>query len=572
MKSVRLYEFGSFRLNVAEGKLFCDGKAVPLTPKAFETLLVLVRQRGQLVDKDTLIAEVWRDSFVEEGSLTRNISVLRKALGDNQTVARYIETLPKRGYRFIASVKEVADENTNGKKTVAVLPFKIIGGGDEQKYLSLGMADTLITRLSNIRQLIVRPTRAVQKYAEDCDPVEAGRELQVEAVLDGSIMQAGERLRVTVQFISVAETETLWGEKFDEKLTDIFDVQDSIAERVAEAMLLKLTNAEQKRLTEPTTRNAEAYRQYLMGRYFWNKRTSASVLKAVECFRRSIAEDPAFPLAHLGLAECYLIFSQHHLGKPHESIPLAKAAAEKALQLDASLSEAYTTLAHANFLYDWDWQAASDNHLKALHLKPNYAHGRHWYGVYLAGMGRFDEGLAEIKQAQFLDPLSPIISKSIATVLGYAGRHAEAEAQYKRTLEIDHNFTPALTGLGLSYCLTKRHREAIAFLERAVDISGRDPMTLACLNQGYAAAGQAVKARWLLQELIDLFKQNYVSPFDIALVYIELKEFDKAFEWLEKSVEMRDAYTAYIKVYPDLSPLRGDSRFAAILKRMNVVP
>ena len=452
-----------------------------------------------------------------------------------------------------------------------MLPFKIISETEEEKYLSLGMADTLITRLSDVRRLIVRPTRAVQKYTEDCDPVEVGKDLQVEAVLDGRIMRVGDRLRVTVQFISVAGRQTLWGEKFDEKITDIFAVQDLIAEQVVQALLLKLTITEQKRLTEPQTRNPEAYRQYLMGRYFWNKRTAETIKKAVDCFQKSIAADPDFALAHLGLADCYLIFPQHHLREPHHSLPLAKASAERALTLDATLAEAYSTLAHANFLYDWDWEAAGNNHRKALALKPNYATGRHWYGVYLAGMGRFDEGLAEIKRAQSLDPLSPIMSKSAATVLNYAGRFEEAAAEYRRTLNLDPNFTAGISALGLNYISLGQHQKAIFHLEHAVAISEREPSLLACLTQGYAAAGQVVKARWHLQELLELFKQNYVSPFDLALVYIELKEFDKAFEWLAKAVEMRDSYVAYIKVYPDLDPLRADARFTGLLQKMNLI-
>jgi TolB-like protein/Tfp pilus assembly protein PilF len=564
---IEVYEFGKFRLNVAEGKLFCQENLIPLTPKAFETLVVLLKQHGQIIDKETLINAVWHDAFVEEGSLARNISVLRKALGDIHGSIQYIETLPRRGYRFIATVNKLNGENSNLKRTIAILPFKVLTENEELTYLGLGMTDALITHLSNISELVVRPTRAVQKYTEDIDAVEIGKELQVETVLDGRILCLGDQLRVTVQLISVERGQTIWGDKFDEEMTDMFTVQDLIAERVAKSLLVKFTDNGQKRLNKSQTKNPQAYRNYVRGRFYWNKRTSEDNQKAITCFQESVESDPDFALAYHGLADAYLISAQHSMAPPRKAFPVAKAFAEKALSLDESLAEAYTSLAHANFLYDWDWEKAEKGHRKALTLKPNYAMGRHWYGAFLAAMGRFDESLAEIKEAHLLDPLSPIIIKSGASVLSYARRTDEAIAQYNKVLELESNFASALSGLGLLYSLLGEHEKAINLAEKAFVISVGETGNLGLC---YASGKRQNEARSILNKLLQTFENGYSSPFDIALIYMELGENDEAFKWFEKAYEMRDSSFTYIKVYPGLERFRSDSRFANLLSRMNL--
>ncbi len=562
-----VYEFGKFRLNVAEGKLFCDETLIPLTPKAFETLIVLLKKNGQIVSKETLLNEVWHDAFVEEGSLARNISVLRKALGDIHGSIQYIETLPRRGYRFIAPVNKLNSESSNQKRTIAILPFKVLTENEEFTYLGLGMTDALITHLSNISELIVRPTRAVLKYTEDSDAVEIGKELQVESVLDGRILCLGDQLRVTVQLISVERGQTIWGDKFDEEITDMFTVQDLIAERVAKSLLMKFTDNGQKRPNKSQTKNPQAFRHYVRGRFYWNKRTSEDNKKAIVCFQDSVEVDPNLALAYHGLADCYLLSAQHGMAAPHEAFPVARAFAEKALGLDETLAEAYTSLAHATFLYDWEWEKAENAYRKALSLKPNYAMGRHWFSTFLAAMGRFEESLAEIQIAHLLDPLSPIIIKTYASILSYANRHDESILKFNKVLELESNFAAALSGLGLLYSTLGKHDEAINLTKKASILSVGE---MGNLGLCYASGKREKEAREILHQIIQTFEEKYSSPFDIALIYMELQENDEAFKWLEKAFEMRDCFISYLKVYPGLEQFRSDSRFTNILTRMNL--
>jgi len=474
------YEFGPFRLEVAERLLLRDGKPLPLTPKAFDTLLVLVENSGHLVDKDELIKQVWPDTFVEEGSLARNISVLRKLLGGNSTDTQYIETMPKRGYRFTPGVKqfegeevlvrrrarvrivteEEIDELTPSDErlslltaviSLAVLPFKILGVEAAEEYLGMGLADALITKLSNIRRIIVRPTSAVLSYSGfDQDAIVAGRELRVGLVLDGTIQRLSDRIRVTVQLVSVEEGAALWAEKFDEKLTDIFEIEDRVSEHLLAALTLKLSSAESRILSKQYTRDSEAYQSYLKGRYFWNKRSPEALAKAVECFNQSIARDPNYALAYAGLADCYNISGFWIYLPPTEAFPKAAAAAAKALEVDDVLAEAHASLAWATLHYDWDRAAAEREYRRAVELNPGYATAHQWFALFLMQEARFDEASQEIRRAQEIDPLSIVVSFNSALLPFLSGHYDEAIAQLRRTIELAKLFQrPAISGAEL---------------------------------------------------------------------------------------------------------------------------
>jgi DNA-binding winged helix-turn-helix (wHTH) protein len=320
----RLYNFGPFELDTGAQVLRRDGKGVPLKPKLLELLILFVESNGRVVRKDELIKHFWPDTFVEESNLPVSVCELRKALGEVRGEREYIETVPRRGYRFVARVSEVGDTSaqvdsggptaevtSNGsanwaKGTIAVLPFKAIGATGDQ-YLGLGMADALITRLSNLRQITIRPTSSIRKYDRERDPVVAGRDLRVEWVLEGSVQKLGKRIRVTVQLVSVGDGLSLWAETFDEKFTNIFAVEDSISKHVATALAPKLTVEERRHLAKRHTENAEAYQEYLKGRYFMEKRTEAGFRKSIGCFERAIQMDPTFALAYSGLADCYVM-------------------------------------------------------------------------------------------------------------------------------------------------------------------------------------------------------------------------------------------------------------------------
>jgi DNA-binding winged helix-turn-helix (wHTH) protein/TolB-like protein len=452
----RIYEFGPFRLDAGERVLLRGGQPEPLSPKALEVLLMLVESSGHIVEKGDLMNRVWADSFVEEGNLKVTVSILRKALEADAGDRQFIETVPRRGYRFVANVKELASESAElvvrerttasitieesgeGKereqekalaapkresrvslpvaisclaviglaiagvylwtsrtapgsemKSIAVLPFKPVAADVRDESLEMGIADTLITKLSNIRNLTVRPMSAVRKYSGlEQDAVLAGRKQRVDAVLDGSIQKVGEKVRVTVRLMSVTDGGTLWTSHFDEKFTDIFAVQDSISKRVAETLAIRLSHEERTLLTKHYTENTEAYQLYLKGRYYWSKRTDEGIKKGIEYFQQAIEKDPLHALAYADLARSYKSSSYYGIYPPSEALPRSKEAVRKALEIDKSLAEAHMALASILETSDWNWQAAEEEFKLAIELKPNDATSHHLYGLFWsAGAG-----------------------------------------------------------------------------------------------------------------------------------------------------------------------------------------
>ncbi|MBA2524764.1 MAG: winged helix-turn-helix domain-containing protein, partial [Pyrinomonadaceae bacterium] len=460
-----LYEFGPFRLDAKERLLLRDDEIVPLTPKAFDMLLALVEDSGHVLQKDKLMQRLWPDSFVEEGSLAQNVSLLRKALGESNS-QKFIETVPRRGYRFVASVRELEDdaellerEHSETRivveakqepgisekfaearqiseqkalaasshvsailrqrpkqavlavslalavvvaallyflilskpeqiadraiKSIAVLPFKSLGADGSDEYLGIGIAETLTTRLSSLKLLTVRPTSAVLQYASlEKETVVAGRELEVDMVLEGSIRRLEEQVRVTARLVSVRDGSVLWADKFDENFTDIFKVEDSISGKVAEALALKLSGEEQKRLTKRYTDNAEAYQLYLKGRYFWNKRTENGFNRGIAQFNQAVEKDSNYALAFAGLADSYIGLTFYNFAAPNETMPKGKEAAMNALAIDNSLAEAHASLAHILMNYDWNWLEAEKEFKLSMQLNPDYATARQWYAIH----------------------------------------------------------------------------------------------------------------------------------------------------------------------------------------------
>src|SRR2546425_496917 len=466
-----LYEFGPFLLDVTEQLLLRDGRPIPLKPKLFDLLLLLVENSGHVLDKNRLMSTLWPDTFVEESNLTVNIFALRKALGNRRNKHSYIETVPRRGYRFVANVTEApnggvdsvaaerarlssnADERFEagaGVKSLAVLPFKSIGAEAGHEYLGLGLADALITKLTNLRQIKVRPTSAVREYTRARDITVAGRKLKVDALLDGSIQRARQRIRVTAQLVDARDGATLWAENFDAKLVDIFSLEDSLSDQVVRALSLKLTGEERKHLVKHHTENTEAYQAYLKGRYFWNKRTSDGFKKGVEYFEHAIALDPNYARAYAGLADCYQLLSGYMSGPSREAIPKATIALLKALQIDDTLAEAHTSLGHLR-TREWDWSDAEKEFKRAFELNPNYVTAHHWYSTYLRLMGRFDEAWTEIKIAEELDPVSLSINTSVGTLQYLVRKYDQALEKLWATIELDPNYPYAHFNLGMVY-------------------------------------------------------------------------------------------------------------------------
>ncbi len=564
------YEFGPFRLDVKERLVLHEGETVPLTPKAFDMLLALVENSGHLVEKNELMQRLWPDSFVEEGSLAQNISLLRKALGESES-QKFIETVPRRGYRFVARVlskpEQIADRTIT---SIAVLPFKSIGvdGGDE--YLGIGIAETLTTRLSSLNLLIVRPTSAVLKYASsEKETVVAGRELEVDTVLEGSIRRLGERLRVTARLVSVPDGSVLWADKFDENFPDIFEVEDSISGKVAEALALKLSGEEQKRLTKRYTDNAEAYQLYLKGRYFWNKRTEDGFNRGISQFKQAVEKDSNYALAYAGLADSYIGLTFYNFAAPNETMPKAKEAAMNALVIDNALAEAHASLAHALMNYDWNWSEAEKQFKLSIELNPDYATAHEWYAIhYLTATGRPEEALQEMKRALELEPTSLVMNTFMGAALYFAGRYDEAIEQCRRTIEMDPNF--AVAHLGLAYEQKGMFDDAIAEFQKATTLSGGSPLMKASLGHAYAKANRKDEATMILNELKKLSKQRYVSSYEAAAIYVALGDNVQAFQLLERAYTEHCFHLVHLKVWPQFNVVRADLRFQDLVQRIGL--
>jgi DNA-binding winged helix-turn-helix (wHTH) protein/tetratricopeptide (TPR) repeat protein len=571
----RYYEFGQFRLDLQSRVLLHSADIVPLTPKAFDTLLALVERRGELVERQELIKAVWPDSFVVEGNLNSNIFMLRKALGAGERDGEsYIATVPRRGYRFAANVREVSEAKSSGNgaasRSLAVLPFKLFGVETSEAWLGLGLANALITRLSSIRSLIVRPTSAVSGYTGlEQNPQTVGRELNAELILEGAVQCAGERIRVTVQLVSVASGAPLWAEKFDERTTDIFAVEDYISERVANSLMRRLTDEDRKPALWRGVENRDAYQHYLRGNYYWNRRTAEGLKRAITCFNQAIALDPRLAPAHVGLADSYaLLGCVHGALPPREAMPRAKAAAQKALELDEQLAEAHTALALTLALYDWDWAGAERAFLRALEINPTHATASHWYGLLLAWTGRLDEALIELRCAQQLDPFSPIVGANVAWALYAARRYDEAIAECLKTIEMTPNFYRAHVYLGWAYEQIGDFAAAISELRLAMELHGGGAEVTG-IGHAYARVGRIDEANRVIAELRQRASRGYISPYAFALIYAGLNDSDNTFAWLERAYEDRTHWLVFLQVEPRFDRLREDPRFIDLLRRVH---
>jgi len=453
-------------------------------------------------------------------------------------------------------------------QVVAVLPFKPLVAGQRDEVLELGIADTLITRLSSLKGVAVRPIGAVRRYtALDQDPVAAGRELQVQAVLEGSIQKAGDKIRVTSRLLSIADGRTLWTRQFDEPWTDIFAVQDAISQRVAGDLMVTLTGEERSGLARNYTTDPEAYQLYLMGRYHWNKRSGEGMRKSIESFRQAIDKDRSYALAYVGLADAYATLGSYHLVPPREALPQAREAAEQALNIDAHLAEAHATMGKLFTDYYWDWERAEKEFQRAIELKPNYPNAHHWYSTLLAHLGRFDEAVREATHALELDLHSPVVGTQLGSVLYRARRYDQGIAVLQKTLDLEPNYVTARFYLGLCYLMQGRHEEALAEVQKCRAVAPNGPDFIAMLGNIYGRMGKRNEARRHQAELNALARRTYVPPFNYVGIHAGLGEMDEAFKWLEKCFEERDPSIRGLKTDPLYDLVRPDPRFAPLLRR-----
>src|SRR5262245_5306829 len=455
-------------------------------------------------------------------------------------------------------------------KSIAVLPFQNLSSDPDNAYFADGVQDEILTRLAKIGDLKVIARSSTQRYESSGeDPREIGKQLGVAHVLEGSVQKAADNVRVRVQLINAATATHLWAESYDRKLTDIFAVESEIATKVAGALRARLTRPEQNALSGRPTENTEAYQLYLLGRFFWSKRTATDFEKAIEYFNQAIEKDRNYALAYAGLADAYVLLSAYSEARPSDTVPAAKAAALKALELDPTLGEAHAALGMALFAYDLKFAEARREFQRAIELNPNYATAHQWYAECgLVPFRKFDEAVAEVKRALELDPLSVVINADVGSVLGYAGHYEEAIAQLRKTVEMDPTFYYGRWQLGEALEIKGLNEEAAAQYKKAIELND-DPLPRALLGHLYARSGRKDEASEILRQLQELSKQRYVLAFNLALVHIGLDEKDAAIDLLEQAYEQRDGYNiGFIKVDPWLDPLHGHPRFEALVQRI----
>jgi serine/threonine protein kinase/Tfp pilus assembly protein PilF len=458
-------------------------------------------------------------------------------------------------------------------RSLAVLPLANLSRDSEQDYFADGMTEALITNLSKIGALkVISRTSSMRYRGTDKFVPEIARELNVDGVLEGSVLRAGERVRITAQLIHAATDEHLWAESYERDLRDILSLQSEVAQAIAQEIKIKLTPQERARLGRVHRVDPEAHDAYLRGRFHWNKRTEEALTEAIAYFKNAIEKDPSYALAYAGLADAYNILGFYAVRPPRETFPKAKAAALKALELDDTLAEARASLGYAKSCYDWDWLASEKVFKQAIELNPGYPIAHQWYGSTLTMMGRHDEAIAEQRRAQELDPLSVVISASVGWLLYYARRFDEAIEQSRKTLEMDPNFALAHLWLGWAYEQTGRYKEASEEAKKAVTLSGGSPYYRASLGHAYAQSGMKVEAEKILEELNEVPQRMYVSPYFLAEIYTGLGENEEAFRWLERAYEERANLLVFLKVEPKVDPLRSDPRFQDLLRRMNFPP
>ncbi len=632
--------FGPFEADLRAGELRKHGVKLKLVGQPFEVLAMLLERPGQLVTREELRARLWpTDTFVDfDHGLNAAVNKLRDALSDSAEKPTYVETLPRRGYRFISAVDlpdslglkpAVSEMRASHESTVvivaspsqipsrhryhrvpvtilvlavlaavvfgfdlgglrrrlfgepsapriqsiAVLPLENLSQDPEQEYFADGMTDELITKLAQISALRVISRTSAMRYKGTKKSVsEIARELHVDAVVEGAVMRAGDRVRISAQLIEAPTDHHLWAASYERDLRGVLSMQDEVTRAIVSEIRVKLTAREQARLANTHPIDPEAYRFYLQGRYYRYKLTPEGLLKATEYFQQALARDPAYALAYAGLADAYDSLAFFTVLSPLEVMPKAKAAAVKALEIDDNLAEAHASLGWAGFTYDRDWPAAGRHLERAIVLNPAYPLAHSYYSLYLGALGRSEEGLTEAKRALDLDPVSPAIVHYMVVQLYVARRFDEAIEQCRKTLELDPSFTPVHGTLGHVYAAKGMYREALAEYEQYSALSGGSPGSTAFVGYAHARLGQRSYAFRVLDRLRAASKQRYVPALSFAIVYVGLGEKEQAFMWLEKAYEERTNSLAYLKVQATWDPLRSDPRFADLVRRIGLPP
>ena len=617
LKSSRLYEFGPFRLDPDSRLLTRDDTVVLLNPKAIDTLLALVEDSGRLVERDVLLKKVWPDVIVEEGNLTQNISVLRKALGESSDQP-YIQTIPKRGYRFVAPVRlsehieavptaaEVEDLARRSPRrwlwiavcvagvlivcvslwlasrsrpatrwgpapSIAVLPFKNLSSDREQEYFADGMTDALIAGLSNIRALKVISRTSVMQYKAGTPPVKEIRDaLRVDAIVEGSVLLSAGRVRIMAQLIDAATDRHVWSQSYDGAMGDVLTLQAEVARAIAAEVRGSLSSEERAGFDRARPISPDALDAYLRARHLANNRTEDGMRKGLALYQTAVEKDPKYALAWSGMADCYTNLIVYNVLPPRVAYPKARDAALRALALDETLAEGYSVLGSYKLYYEWNWAEAQSQFMRGVRFNPNDSKGHQRYGLGLMWMGRFPEALAEIRRAEECDPLSPIVQNNEAELFYNSREYGKAIEQCRRILERNAGIFNVRRQLGEAYAQTGRYSEAIAEVERSVALGGGQ-WSRARLGYVYARSGRRAEALQIIEDLRRSGPPNTVS-FDIAVIFAGLGQKDAAFEWLEKAYEERSRGMVFMRVSPVVDSLRDDPRFGILSRRVGLKP
>jgi len=643
----RIVHFGVFEVDLKASELRKQGLRLKLPEQPFQVLAMLLEKPGEIITRDELRNRLWQtDTFVDfDHGLNNAVMRLREVLGDSSENPRFVETIPRRGYRFIAHVEDsflvmpshgvheseanqvarsagaaeaptrsgLASTGSNRVKSrrmailtlallataaavaaiaihysgrgktsqsgvkqntsLVVLPLENLSGDKDQDYFADGMTDELIANLAKIRSLRVISRSTAMAYKATRKPLsEIARELHVDAVVEGTVLREGSRIRITAELVQVSTDHHLWAETYESQIGDVLALQNRVSSAIVNEIRINLTPEDRARLAKNPAIAPEAYENYLKGRFYWNKRSDENLMKAIRYFEQATDQDPGYALAYAGLSDCYAIIGATIFGTMpvDEAAPKARDAARRALDIDPDLAEAETSLATLKFNYDWDWSGAEEGFQRAIQFNPSYATAYQRYSLYLMAMGRFRDGFEQINKARELDPLSISINFSLGWRLYMARQYDRAIEQLRNTLEMDPSYELPHLVVGQAYEQKGAFALAIPELRKAVDLSHGTPLMISALAHAYAREGNKEEAEKLLTDLVRQSKKQYVSPYYFAVVYVGLGENEKAMEWLEKAFADRSNGLVFMKVEPELDNLRSNQRFLALQKRVKL--
>ena len=642
VRNTSVTRFGIYEISFLSGEVRKAGMKIKVQQQPLRLLEILLERPGEMVTREELRSRIWATESFGDFDQAVNIAIgkLRSALGDSADNPRFIETIPKRGYRFIAEVTVVAtntptkvekaaaanppatefvlqnqtaaftppavsspaehrsarwgiralalsallglstfailrfhtrERGSTNIRSLAVLPLDNFSGDPSQDYFADGMTDELITDLAQISALRVISRTSAMAYKGMHKPLpEIARELNVDAVVEGSVQRSGDQVRITAQLIQAPADKHLWAESYEGDMRNAFALQKRVARSIAEQIRVQMTPREEASLKSEKAIDPQAYESYLKGRYFWNKRTGDGLKVALAYFNQAIEEEPGYAQAYSGLADTYALLGdwQYAVMTPKEALPKAKAAALKALELDDNLSEAHTSLAFCLEGFDWNWDAADKQFRRAIDLNPGYATAHHWYAWHLSLLGRNSEAIVEMKKAENMDPLSLIINSDLAELLAIAHLPDESIAQSRKTIEMDSNFALAHNQLAQAYLEKNMYAEAISELQKAMDLSGGSPTFIANMARAYAASNRRAEALRLLNAVKRSSVPGYSHASEIAIIYTALGDKGEAMNWLEKGYEER--FNPGVLLRPGFDPLRSDPRFHELIQRIGL--